>query len=171
MIQHLTNGQRIYLLREFMNIGADCDGLEFILVIADATAPRISPTGKPLTAKQREGFLRREVFRTLLWEFDAALQKSGKKGHVWLDENKVGAIIQLSKDLSPKLLHQPLAPIAVKSHDFEVVQLADVCAYFMLQRYLPNTVVQGHGAGNAIDDLARVCPDPLQSTIAHVREV
>lgn len=164
----LTARERIDLLRQFMSACTKCRGIRVINVLADSSTPRTFPNGTPLVGTKLESHLRKLVFSKLYEEFERLLDVGPHKGHVLIDENKIGAVVKLANAMSDRIPRQPISPIPVSSVTSPAVQAADVIAYFMLQQVQPNGPVKSAGATDAINDVATVCPDPNNPDVALV---
>lgn len=138
--------------------------------IADSTALRTISGFRSPSPSTLGSQVRLDVFEKLFVEFEAILLSSNLKGHAWVDENRIGSIRELHRKLQPKLKMQPLAPIGVSSKAHHAVQLADVCAYFMLMQVRPNGTVPA-SATTALNEIAELCPDPVNAGYALIHFV
>ncbi len=162
---------RVHWLRRFMTTCAECSGIVVINVIADSKRPRSNLGGNTPTPAQLATQMRRDVFEKLFREFELTLQEQNIKGHAWVDENQIGSVRALHRSMRHQLPLQPLAPIGVESHEHLAVQLADVCAYFMLQQATPNNSLRPRDASHGLNDVAKLCPDPVNAGYALVHFV
>jgi hypothetical protein len=162
---------RITLLRRFMVECSRCPGIRAINVLADSSAPRDFPDGQLLSGVRLESHLRRLVFAKLYEEFECHLAINSHKGQVWIDENKLGAVVEVAKKMSHRIPRQPIRPVPISSEESPAVQVADVIAYFMLQQVQPNSPVASAGATGAINDVAYICPDVEHPGVALVHFV
>ncbi|MBN9501996.1 MAG: DUF3800 domain-containing protein [Armatimonadetes bacterium] len=164
-------GVRVHWLRRFMANCSTVPNIAIINVLADSSTPRVVVGKSNRDKNQLQRQMRLDVFAKLLSEFDAVLLNRGMKGHALVDENQIGSVRALHRSLCHSLPKQPLAPIAVKSDEYHGVQLADVCAYFMLQQVQPNNVIVSLNAEHGLNDISQRCPDPRNPNIAQIHYV
>jgi hypothetical protein len=158
-------------LRRFLTHSSHCNTVQVINVIADSTSPRSVKGNNAPTPGQLEKQMRRDVFEKLFEEFEKILAAQSIKGHVWVDENRLSELLSLFEDMSRTIPRQPIAPVPVRSHEHHGVQLADVCAYFMLQQVSPSVALDSRDASDGLNDIASLCPDPNNPGMARVHFV
>lgn len=162
---------RAHWLRRFMSSCSQCPGLVVINVIADSMIPRSVVGNTTPNPSQLANQMRRDVFAHLFSEFESVLVSQNLKGHALVDENQIGSLRELHNSMKKELERQPLAPIGIKSESHHGVQLADVCAYFMLQQLRPNSAMDEVHSRDGLNDIARCCPDSVDPSLARVHYV
>lgn len=162
---------RVHLLRRFLATCATCSKISVINVIADSGSPRIVASTTSPTTTQLANQMRRDVFRRLLLEFELELQRRKLKGHALVDDYGIGAVREIHLANRNQFNMQPLAPIGVLSHEHHGVQLADVCAYFMLQQFQPNASIDPRHTTDGLNEIAPLCQDSMNPGVAYVHIV
>lgn len=152
---------RISELGRYLRAMSKCNGAFVINILVDTTLPGVAGTD-----------VRTRIWETLFWEFENWLAERGLNGHVVFDKGDVGPVLAIARRLRANSLnHQPLEPEPADSRAHEELQLADVCAYFSLQRLRPANQVRKAGAANYIDRIARLCPDDRVPGAALIRDL
>ena len=155
-----TSFSRINALGRYLRLVSKCRDISIINILAD-TSVTIAGTD-----------IRERIWETLFWEFEVWLAERGLNGHVIFDKDRVGQVIAISERLKPySLKRQPFKPEPADSEHHDELQLADVCAYFTLQRTVPNSQVRKANAANYIDRIAKLCPHPTNVGEALIRDL
>lgn len=138
---------RISALGDYLRRVSKCRDIFIINILADTS---VHVPGMDVRAK---------IWETLFWEFELWLTAHKLRGHTIFDKDRVGQVVAIAKRMrTHSLRRQLLDPEPADSKHHNELQLADVCAYFALQRFIPNNQVKKAGATNYINRIERLCP-------------
>ena len=153
--------QRIRALGDYLRICSGCKGIRIINVLVDTTAPQ--PVGTDLRVR---------IWETLFWEFELFLVEHRKNGRTIFDRDRVGPVLDTySRMRKHTLKRQLIPPDPANSQHHDAIQLADVCAYFMLQQFVPNNQIRNANATRYLNRISNLCPDPLVKDQALIRDL